>query len=100
MPVKAWLIFHCRSGSTTIVAVDRDPLVLLAVSRRFEPIPVLRMQLSLVYYQIESVLTRSALVAVFNKAPGYDLRRLLGVLEGGGGTWRSGSRALALRDAT
>lgn len=58
--------------------VDRDPLLLMAVSQAYEPVPVLRMQLSLLHNQIESVLTRSALTSVFKKAPGYDLRRLLG----------------------
>ncbi|KAL6784656.1 hypothetical protein ACKKBF_B02675 [Auxenochlorella protothecoides x Auxenochlorella symbiontica] len=70
-----------RSGRSTIVLLDRPPLALVAVSNQGEPAPVLRMQLSLLHAQLESVLTRSALGVLFRKAPSYDLRRLLGGTE-------------------
>lgn len=53
---------------------------------------MLRMQLSLLHAQLESVLTRSALGVLFRKAPSYDLRRLLGRWVGRRGRWVGAGR--------
>lgn len=68
----------CRSGKYVIAFLDRSPLCLVAVSSLAEPPAVLRMQLAMVHGQVTSLLTASAMAAVFTKSPGFDARRLLG----------------------
>ena len=61
-----------------VAFLDRSPLCLVAISTLAEPPAVLRMQLALVHSQLASLLTASAVAAIFAKNPGYDARRLLG----------------------
>jgi hypothetical protein len=68
---------YLRAGRHVVAFLDRSPLCLVAASALGEPPAVLRMQLALVHGQITSLLTASALAAVFKRSSGYDARKLL-----------------------
>ena len=69
---------NCRSSSGRVVSfLERAPLTLIGVSHLGESPAVLRMQLVLIHAQIVSLLTATALSSIFNRNPGYDLRKLL-----------------------
>lgn len=67
----------CRSRQCTLCFLDKNPLTLVAVSRMKEPVLVLRMQLVLLHAQILSLLTAKALASIFERHPGYDVRKLV-----------------------
>ncbi|KAL4420703.1 hypothetical protein ABPG75_010359 [Micractinium tetrahymenae] len=79
---KGHTLKHVRAGSHVFVFLERPPLCLVGVSALAEPPAVLRMQLTLVHGQIISLLTSTALNALFARNPGYDARNLLGGSEG------------------
>ena len=61
----------------TICFLEKPPLTLVSVSHLGEPVLILKMQLILLHAQILSLLPLSGLKTLFEKNPGYDLRRLL-----------------------
>jgi len=61
----------------TICFLEKPPLSFVSVSHLGEPVLILKMQLILIHAQILSLLPLSGLRALFEKNPGYDLRRLL-----------------------
>jgi len=66
-----------KSQGCTLCFLDKNPLTLVAVSHLKEPVLVLRMQLVLLHAQIVSLLTAKALASIFDKHPGYDVRKLV-----------------------
>eukprot|EP00890_Picochlorum_soloecismus_P000293 jgi/Picsp_1/1264/NSC_04745-R1_vacuolar fusion protein mon1 homolog a-like len=66
-----------RSSNRAVYFLDRSPLSLVSVSQLGEPLAVLRMQLVLLHSQIVFLLTAKAVTSIFDRYPGYDLRRLI-----------------------
>lgn len=70
----------CKSfgGShRTLYFLEKPHLFLFVVSHHNEPLLMLKMQLVLLHAQILSLLPMSGLTSLFEKSPGYDLRKLL-----------------------
>jgi hypothetical protein len=63
--------------STTIVFLNKKPLVLVAVSHQSESVTQLIVQLTYMYHQVLSVLTQSQLTRIFDQKKGYDLRKMI-----------------------
>lgn len=74
--VSVCLNFRSSDG-TAVCFLDKSPLLLVCVSKLEEPSAIIRMQLVILHAQILSLLTSSGLEAVYNRNPGYDLRKLL-----------------------
>ncbi|KAL4855616.1 Vacuolar fusion protein MON1 [Chlorella vulgaris] len=79
---KGHTLKHIRAGPHVFAFLERPPLCLVGVSAFNEPPAVLRMQLVLVHGQIVSLLTATALSAMFARNSGYDARKLLGGSDG------------------
>ncbi len=64
-----------RTADTTIVFLNKKPLILAAVSHGSESVTQLIVQLTYLYHQVLSVLTQTQLSRIFEQKKGYDLRR-------------------------
>ncbi|GAX84117.1 hypothetical protein CEUSTIGMA_g11540.t1 [Chlamydomonas eustigma] len=69
-------LHHMLCGSTLIVFMIKDPLILVATSRMGEPVMALQRQLELLYCQVLLVVT-TGLERIIKKSPSYDARSLL-----------------------
>lgn len=70
----------CKSfggSQRTLYFLEKPHLLLFVVTHQEEPLLMLKMQLALLHAQILSLLPMSGLTALFEKSPGYDLRKLL-----------------------
>lgn len=70
-----------RAGNTIFVATIESPLILIAVDKLGQSEQQLRTQLSVLYAQILSTLTKSQIAKVFETRKNFDLRTLLGGTE-------------------
>ena len=66
-----------KSSDSTIVFLNRKPLILVAVSHLCESVTQLIVQLTYMYHQVLSVLTLNQLSRIFEQRKGYDLRRMI-----------------------
>ena len=66
-----------RSKRTTIVFLNRKPLILVGVSHLAENVTQLIVQLTYMYHQVLSVMTQSQLTRIFDQKKGYDLRKMI-----------------------
>ena len=66
-----------KSSDSTIVFLNRKPLILVAVSHMTESVTQLIVQLTYLYHQVLSVLTLNQLSRIFEQRKGYDLRRMI-----------------------
>ena len=66
-----------KSSDSTIVFLNRKPLILVAVSHMCESTTQLIVQLTYLYHQVLSVLTLNQLSRIFDQKKGYDLRRMI-----------------------
>ena len=66
-----------KSSDSTIVFLNRKPLILVAVSHMMESVTQLIVQLTYLYHQVLSVLTLNQLSRIFEQRKGYDLRRMI-----------------------
>ena len=66
-----------KSQDTTIVFLNRKPLILVAVSHLSESVTQLIVQLTYLYHQVLSVLTLNQLSRIFEQREGYDLRKMI-----------------------
>ena len=66
-----------RSKGTTIVFLNRKPLILVGVSHMLENVTQLIVQMTYMYHQILSVMTQSQLTRIFDQKKGYDLRKMI-----------------------
>ena len=66
-----------KSQDTTIVFINRKPLILVAVSHTFESPTQLIVQLTYLYHQLLSILTLNQLTRIFEQRKGYDLRKMI-----------------------
>lgn len=70
----------CKSfgdSQRTLYFLEKTHLILFVVSHHDEPLLMLKMQLVMLHAQILSLLPMSGLTSLFEKSPGYDLRKLL-----------------------
>ena len=66
-----------KSKGTTIVFLNRKPLILVAVTHTTESATQLIVQLTYLYHQLLSVLTLNQLSRIFEERKGYDLRKMI-----------------------
>lgn len=67
-----------HTADTTIVFLNKGPLILVAVSKGTESVTQLIVQLTYMYHQLLSVLTLTQLTRIFEQKKGYDLRKMIG----------------------
>ena len=66
-----------RSKGTTIVFLNRKPLILVGVTHMLENVTQLIVQMTYMYHQVLSVMTQSQLTRIFDQKKGYDLRKMI-----------------------
>ena len=66
-----------KSNGTSIVFLNRKPLILVAVSHTTESPTQLIVQLTYLYHQVLSVLTLNHISRIFEEKKGYDLRKMI-----------------------
>ena len=66
-----------RSKGTTIVFLNRKPLILVGVSHMLDNVTQLIVQMTYMYHQVLSVMTQSQLTRIFDQKKGYDLRKMI-----------------------
>ncbi|XP_059091003.1 vacuolar fusion protein MON1 homolog A-like isoform X2 [Tigriopus californicus] len=65
------------AGGKQIAFLHKGPLILVAVTQGNESASQLAVQLTYVYHQILSILTLGQLTRIFERKPGFDLRKML-----------------------
>ncbi|XP_017773543.1 PREDICTED: vacuolar fusion protein MON1 homolog A [Nicrophorus vespilloides] len=70
-----------HAGSTKYVFLNKNHLILVAISKTEESVPQLVSQLNYVFNQIASILTLTRLNKIYEQRRNYDLRRLLSGVE-------------------
>lgn len=65
------------AGGKQIAFLHKGPLILVAVTQGSESASQLAVQLTYVYHQILSILTLGQLTRIFERKPGFDLRKML-----------------------
>eukprot|EP01132_Coremiostelium_polycephalum_P000832 gene832-1039_t len=70
------VLSYLTAGSHKFVFLQKDPLVLVCISRKGEPYSVIKQQLEYIHGLVISVLTQTSIKAIFDAK--YDLRDLLG----------------------
>lgn len=75
-------LHHIRYGPLQIVVINREPLILVAVSRLYhENKTHLALQLEYIYSYLLSILSRPAIVRSYHNRMNYDLRKVLTALD-------------------